>query len=54
MSSFFFRWEAVSADGSEYLELNEVEKMSSFTNKELHRAEFWFAIFRQSLALPGL
>jgi hypothetical protein len=45
-----FRWDCVSKGGSEYLEMAELERMTSFTPEELHRAAFWSAIFRQLLA----
>jgi hypothetical protein len=36
--------------GSNYLEIAEEERMTTFTEQELHRAAFWSAIFRQILA----
>ena len=45
-----YRWEAVVEGGSGYMEIDEVERMVSFTDQELHRAAFWSDIFRQNLA----
>jgi hypothetical protein len=44
------RWVPVVEGGSNYLEIAEEERMTTFTEKELHRAAFWSAIFRQILA----
>lgn len=48
------RWDPVSEGGSQYLEISQLERMTTFEAKELQRAAFWSAIFseRKQLQAP--